>query len=143
MPLPDPEPGLVIAYTYLWRNEARAGRDSGKQRPSVIVLRSVRADDGLVRVTVVPVTHSPPLDPRVAMELPLPIKRHLGLDDSRSWVVLDEGNRFVWPGHDLVPVPGRPGEFAYGLLPPRFFRLLVDRLRALLRARGIELTNRS
>jgi hypothetical protein len=37
--LPEPVPGLVIGYAYLWRDEAPRGQDKGlKDRPCVIVL---------------------------------------------------------------------------------------------------------
>jgi hypothetical protein len=35
MPIPNPEPGLVISYAYLWHDEHHAGREEGKDRPSV------------------------------------------------------------------------------------------------------------
>jgi hypothetical protein len=56
---------------------------------------------GTAMVRVVPVTHSTPDDPNAAFELPRAVKRHLGLDAARSWVVLDEVNEFTWPGFDL------------------------------------------
>jgi len=35
MALPDPQPGLVISYSYLWHHEHRAGREEGlKSRPA-------------------------------------------------------------------------------------------------------------
>ncbi|MDE0718896.1 MAG: hypothetical protein OXH64_13265 [Rhodospirillaceae bacterium] len=37
MALPDPEPGLVVRYDYLWTHEAAAGRDQGKTRPACLV----------------------------------------------------------------------------------------------------------
>jgi hypothetical protein len=37
---------------------------------------------------------------------PALIKRQLKLDDVPSWVVLTEGNEFVWPGPDLRRLPG-------------------------------------
>lgn len=95
MPLPDPELGLVISYAYLWRREHLAGQREGrKDRPCVIVMALDRGPAGTI-VTVVPVTHAAPKDPSVAMELPQAVKRHLGLDEARSWVMLDESNRFV------------------------------------------------
>jgi hypothetical protein len=34
MPIPTPEPGLVISYAYLWHHEHEAGREEGrKDRP--------------------------------------------------------------------------------------------------------------
>jgi hypothetical protein len=87
MPILNPEPGLVISYSYLWHHEHRAGRDEGqKDRPSVIVLAVEREADAAIVVTVLPITHSPPLDPASAIEIPVPVKRHLGLDDDRSWI---------------------------------------------------------
>jgi hypothetical protein len=115
---PTPEPGLVIRYSYLWLREHRQGREEGsKDRPCAIVLR---ADDD--QVVVLAITHSPPDDPTSALELPAAIKRHLGLDTDRSWVVLSESNVFAWPGPDLRPTSGRPdASVGYGFLPPRFF----------------------
>ena len=34
MTLPDPKPGLVVRYDYLWTHEAAAGREQGKDRPA-------------------------------------------------------------------------------------------------------------
>jgi hypothetical protein len=98
MGIPTPEPGLVLNYAYLWHDEHRAGR-GGKDRPSVIVLSITRESDDAT--TVLPITHAAPHDPKAAIEIPLPVKKHLGLDDARSWIVIAEGNEFVWPGYDL------------------------------------------
>ena len=120
MTLPDPEVGLVIAYSYLWHREHQAGREEGrKDQPSVIVLAVERAADGPTFVTVLPVTHSAPAAVGDAVEIPAAIKRHLGIDQERSWIVVGEGNEFVWPGHDLRKVP-QTGRYEYGFLPPRF-----------------------
>ncbi len=72
-------------------------------------------------VTVAPVTHSQPGKQTPSVEIPARVKEHLGLDASRSWVILDETNEFPWPGYDLRLVPGKPGEFAYGVLPQKLF----------------------
>ncbi|MDP4025489.1 hypothetical protein Q8W71_22915 [Methylobacterium sp. NEAU 140] len=136
MRLPEPEPGLVVRYAYLWLREHRAGREEGvKDRPCAIVL-SLGTEAGQRRVLVVPVTHAPPADPEAALELPPAIKRHLGLDAERSWVVLSECNDFAWPGPDLRRIEGRgDASVAYGFLPPRFFAALRHRFVALARAR--------
>ena len=61
MPIPNPEPGLVISYAYLWHHEHQAGREEGqKDRPSVIVLAIEREADGATVATVLPITHSAP-----------------------------------------------------------------------------------
>ena len=129
MPLPVPEPGLVIGYAYLWHSEYEQGRQEGvKDRPCVLVL-ATKDEDGETVVTVVPVTHTPPSLPDEAVEIPLPTKRRLGLDTERSWIVVNEINRFAWPGPDLRPVSRAEAErFDYGLLPPSVFRQVRDRL---------------
>lgn len=85
MALPEPERGLVISYAYLWHREDRTGREEGvKNRPCVIVFAAERRGDIGILVRVVPITHSTPSDPSIALELPAPVKRHLGLDAERS-----------------------------------------------------------
>jgi hypothetical protein len=80
----------------------------------------------------VPVTHSQPENIDTALELPLAIKRHLGLDTERSWVVLSESNLFDWPGPDLRRVGDRDdSSVAYGFLPPKFFAELRRQFLAL------------
>jgi hypothetical protein len=119
--------GLVVSYAYLWRREHLAGQSEGrKDRPCVIVLAVDRGADGTM-VTVVPVTHAEPRDTSIAFELPPAVKRYLGLDGERSWVMLDEGNRFGWPGFDLRLVPRSNGRYDYGFLPPRLFAAMVTR----------------
>lgn len=121
MALPEPEPGLVISYAYLWHNEFRAGHVEGrKDRPSVIILAVTDTRDGGRMVTVLPITHRPPDPPGGGIELPTAVKRHLKLDDQRSWVMITEGNRFRWPGYDLRPIPGG-ADHSYGFLPPNLF----------------------
>lgn len=128
MALPDPKPGLVIHYSYLWSHEFDAGHEEGsKDRPVVIVV-AVEGESPRTRfVTVVPITHAPPPDPSSGIELPARVKEHLGLDDAPSWVIINEANRSAWPGHDLRPIPGtRPRRHHYGFLPPRLFDRILD-----------------
>lgn len=126
MGFPTPEPGLVLNYAYLWHHEHRTGQEEGrKNRPSVIVLCVTRTEDDATVVTVLPITHSPPFDPRAAVEIPPAVKRHLGLDDERSWIVVDEGNEFVWPGYDLRKVQ-KTNAYAFGFLPPRLFNAVRE-----------------
>jgi hypothetical protein len=51
--------------------------------------------EGRQVVTVVPVTHMPPADPADPVEIQAALKAHLGLDDSRSWIVITETNDFL------------------------------------------------
>ncbi len=139
--LPEPVPGLVIRYAYLWYEEAEAGAEEGrKDRPAVIVLALRREGDETV-VLVAPVTHRAPDDPVAAIEIPLVTKRRLGLDSERSWIVADDLNQFVWPGPDLRA--GSDGSFAYGELPAALFQKLRARVLALARGGGGRVTERT
>jgi hypothetical protein len=70
MGYPEPELGLVISYSYLWSEEAAAGHAEGrKNRPCAILLVIQQAEGEPPRVTVAPITHSPPHDPGVAIEI--------------------------------------------------------------------------
>jgi hypothetical protein len=91
----------VICYSYLWASEHRRGTEEGnKNRPCAIVAaRQV--------VTVVPITHTRPAEAADAVEIPAALKRHLGLDDLASWIVVTETNDFVWPGPGPSPRAGR------------------------------------
>jgi hypothetical protein len=131
---PDPKPGLVIRYSYLWLSEAASGREEGlKDRPCAIVV--VTADVGeRKRVLALPITHSLPRDMEFAVELPQETKRRLRLDDQHSWIMLSEWNDFLWPGPDLRPLPGKgPETVALGYLPPGFFEHMRQRFLALAR----------
>ncbi len=138
MPLPAPELGLVISYAYLWNSEFEKGQEEGlKDRPCALVLSS-RDEGGDSIVAVVPVTHSPPERPEEAVEIPAVTKRRLGLDEARSWIVVSEINRSVWPGSDLRPVSrAEPERFEYGFLPPALFCQVLERFEACAAARRL------
>jgi hypothetical protein len=130
MPIPTPEPGLVISYAYLWDHEAQSGQEEGrKDRPCVIALAVERQPDGETLVTALPVTHRQPDSAAAAVEIPQAVKRYLGLDDARSWVIVSEGDQFVWPGYDLRKTPGSD-RYDYGFLPPRLFQQILAAFRA-------------
>ncbi len=134
MDFPAPVPGLVIRYSYLWASEHARGQEEGvKDRPCAVILATkTEANDQVV--TVLPISHTPPAIPLLAVEIPTAVKRRLRLDDERSWVVLSEANRFTWPGPDLRPLrPGDPQSTAYGPLPFGLFedirRKFIDALK--------------
>ncbi|HEV2270846.1 MAG TPA: hypothetical protein VGR92_15440 [Steroidobacteraceae bacterium] len=132
---PEPEVGLVISYSYLWKEEEEQGLVEGrKDRPCAIVLTvEVPAAESNRRkqVAVAPITHSPPHDSSVVVEIPPRVKEHLGLDGERSWVILDEVNIFTWPGFDLRPIRRDETRIDYGLLPPKFFDRLIEKFKEL------------
>jgi hypothetical protein len=55
------------------------------------------------------------------VEIPAKVRRAIGLDDAPSWVIVSEHNIDEWPNGGLAPVPGRPGVFSYGFIPPGLF----------------------
>lgn len=133
---PEPQPGLVIRYSYLWAAEAREGREEGvKDRPCAIVMAAVD-EEGVRRVIVLPITHRPSTDETVSIEIPAATKLRLGLDEQRSWVIVSEFNSFTWPGPDLRPLPGKgPESVVIGFLPRGLFRIVRDRFVETVRQR--------
>lgn len=126
MKKPEPEVGLVIRFDFLWSHERERGLEEGaKARPCVIVTAIVRKGDGAVEVLLAPITHSPPKEGAVAIEVPSRVGRHLGLDEERSYIIADESNSVAWDDAGIVPAePGK--QWAYGRIP----QALYDQLRA-------------
>ena len=123
---------MVIRYSYLWRADFQRGQEEGeKDRPCAIVLVVNESARGKI-VTVLPITHSPPGKSELAVELSEGTKRRLGLDNERSWVVLNESNRFRWPGPDIRRAnPRDPSSFVFGQLPyASFIRIREGFLKA-------------
>ena len=120
MTLPDPKPGLVARYDYLWTHEAAGGREQGKNRPACLVAATDRAARPRY-VVLLPITHRAPSGATVGIEIPARVKQAIGLDDAPSWVIVSEHNVDEWPNGGLSPVPGQAESFAYGFLPPGLF----------------------
>lgn len=137
MDIPDPRPGLVIRYGYLWRDEHQRGIDEGsKDRPCAIVV-AVSPAAGRKRVVVVPITHTPPRANSGEIAVPSLTARRLGLDDRPQWIVTGEVNVFTWPGPDIRPAPGsNPISIAYGQLPHGLTTQLINRVREHVRQRS-------
>ena len=144
MAFPVPVPGMVIRYSYLWRDEYKKGRDEGvKDRPCAIVV-AAEPIGGRRTVVVVPVTHTPPSGSDYAIEIPTAVKRRLGLDGERSWVVVNEANRFVWPGPDLRPAKrGEAGSVVFGHLPLRMYEEIRAKFVKALRKGAAEPVSRT
>ena len=120
MALPAPQPGLVIRCDYLWTREAAAGRQQGKDLPACLVA----ATDSTVKprfVVILPITHTAPSGDTVGIEIPPKVRAAIGLDDEPSWVIVSDHNVDEWPNAGLAPIPGRPGIFSYGFVPPGLF----------------------
>ena len=144
MPLPKPVQGLVIRYSYLWRHEFLRGQEEGvKDRPCAVVLMTT-GEGGREIATVLPITHTPPSDPKFALEISSETKKRLGLDAERSWVMLSEANRFHWPGPDLRPARNDDiGSIAFGQLPYKFAEEIRLAFIAHLKARRVTIVGRT
>lgn len=120
MALPEPKPGLVIRYDYLWSQDAAVGRDQGKDRLACLVAASDSTTTPRF-VVILPITHTPPGGATIGIEIPARVRQALGLDDAPSWVIVSEHNVDEWPNGGLAPIPGRPSVFSYGFIPPGLF----------------------
>ena len=94
-----------------------------KDRPGVIALAVERQPDGETLVIIPPITHLPTNNSDAGIEIPRPVKWRLGLEDARSWVIVSEGDQFVWPGYNLRKLPGTARSRIW---PPAAASLLSD-----------------
>lgn len=128
MALPKPEPGLVFRYDYLWARQSANRAQSGKERPACLVATPLDADF----VLILPITHSKPGPNTAAVEIPDAVRRALGLNHERSWVIVSEYNVDTWPNAGIAPLKDRKA-FSYGFIPPRLFesirRLFIQEVR--------------
>ena len=126
MPLPTPELGLVVHYSFVW---AGAGRrippDTGKSRPCLIIdLEQVEEPPAggrvVTRVTYLPISHIAPRPGEAALGIPPRVAQHLGLTQETSFLYTSYAVEDDWP-FDLEPAPGADGRFDYGFIPPKLF----------------------
>jgi hypothetical protein len=137
MPLPKAEAGLVFRYDFLWNREARQGRSVGKERPACLAVATDPESDPQV-VVVLPITHSKPTGGTIGVEIPLPVRRMLGMDSERCWVIVTEFNIDEWPPAGMAPLPGTKTVFAYGILPDGVFdRIKTEFLKHFDGKRGV------
>jgi antitoxin component of MazEF toxin-antitoxin module len=105
------------------------------------VICTENVEDGATLVTVLPITHSAPKIKSEAIEIPRAINKHLGLDDDQSWIVISEGNEFIWPGYDLRKLR-ETDSYEHGFLPPKFFNQIRDAFVKLARQGNAKKTTR-
>ena len=127
-----PEPGLIVRYDFLWKEEERRGLEDGlKDRPCAIILASKPRADGSIEVVLCPITHSPPNDSQTAVAIPAKVSRALGLDDEQSWIKTHQVNTLIWP-EGQIPfgiTPARFGEWSFGRLPQALGRAAFEQVR--------------
>jgi hypothetical protein len=122
VPLPHPELGLVVYYSYVFRNPTRNIGAAGKQRPCLIIaVFPDRAEPRRTSVLYLPITHSQPTQNEEAIEIPADTRFAAGLDGLPQWVLIGGGDLDTWP-EDIFNLPNQPGVFHFGFMPPGFFR---------------------
>lgn len=130
MAIPDPSPGLVVRYDYLWSREQAVGRSQGKDRPVCLIAASSTTPRFVV---LLPITHSRPTGDTVGIEIPAKVRQSIGLDDAPSWVIVSEHNVDEWPNAGLAPIPGKTDVYAYGFIPPGLFTRIKEEFLKLAR----------
>ncbi len=141
MAKPSPQGGLVIRYDYLWHSEEQDGREEGsKVRPCAVVVALPPPPNGIEQAVVCAVTHTQPHPPVEGVEIPTKVKRHLGLDGERSWVIVSEGNLVDWDDPGIEPVG--PNQWSYGFVPTALADMLRNKLLGYYRAGQLPLVNR-
>ena len=129
MALPEPRPGLVIGYDFLFREQADAGMENAsKPHPAAIVI--VTKQDVQTRVSLVAISHSPPRSGQAHHHMKLAPSecRQMGLDSGDHWVNLRDINSFDWPGYDLARI-APDGGYVYGRMSKGTFVRLVEALK--------------
>lgn len=140
----EPKPGLVVRYDFLWKEEQRAGVESGKDRPCAIVLTSTERPDGSKDVLLCAITHTPPGKGETAVKVPAAVANHLGLDESPSWIKTDQVNRLVWE-KGRIPYgisPAAKGEWTFGMVPQALGRQVFEQVRDKARQRTLRTVDR-
>ena len=140
----QPEPGLVVRFDFVFHVDSERGRESGKDRPTAIVIALSRKEDDGQNVILAPITHTPPSPTDTAIPLPAAVARRLGLDDQPMWIKPRELNRLPWLDNRL-PVgltPVKSGQWSYGYLPPDLHARLKQAVLDEVKARRANITDR-
>jgi hypothetical protein len=132
--IPEPIPGLIFRYGYVWLEDCRKGRtDPSKDRPACIIARIAQQADRSLKIVddvavqpgdviILPITTKPPGRGQVAVELTADEKRLCRLNpDFPSWLIVSEFNADIWPNADLSLIPGT-SRIDYGIARPGLIR---------------------
>lgn len=140
----EPKVGLVVRYDFLWKEEKRAGLDSGKDRPCAIVLASAEKADGSKDVLLCAITHNPPGRGESAVKVPPAVAKHLGLDEGQSWIKTDQVNKLAWE-KGRIPYgisQASKGEWTFGMVPQGLGRQVFEQVREKARLRTLQTVDR-
>ena len=130
----DPQVGDMLRYDYLWSHEHKKGHVDGLKegRACFVVVATKPQDDGSRFIALAGVSHRPPSPEDRAIDIPMKVGKHLGLDDERSWIKTAEINEIVCQGNripvGLQPVRQSTNQFIHGKLPRVMREELVARV---------------
>jgi hypothetical protein len=140
-----PEPGLVICYDFLWKEDRARGVESGaKDRPSAIILVVKSDTDSSSKVVVCPVTHTPPRRSRDGIEMPRKVATHLGLDEEQMWIKTDVVNVMTWEDGQ-VPfgvTPAKRSGWEFGILPDKLSKKIIESVLTNMRSGDLDQISR-
>ena len=89
MYVPDEPPiGTLVAYEYRWLCQENTRNDGAKAYPVALITLPY----------AVGMSHKPTHASEKAIEGPKKLKRHLGLDEDRSWIYTDQLIHLAWSG---------------------------------------------
>jgi hypothetical protein len=97
---------------------------------------------GRTRLLVAPVTHSRSEATADAVEMPAKVKRLMGLDSARSWIVTTELNSFIWPGPDIRISPASKNPII-DAVPDWLFFQVRDAILQRSRSGQLDITSRT
>lgn len=130
--LPAPKVGMVVNYEYIWARQFRDGfkpEDVVKIRPCAILAVVEGKDDTTVYVS--PMTHTAPYHPERSIKLGEDTSRRLRMDCNSTYLMVDEVNKFTWPGDGLRRVFNRgAASYSFGNLPEAVLLEARSKLKA-------------
>jgi len=143
VPLPNPELGLIVNYSYSFHRRTKVIGDAGKNRPCLIAAVFPDRQEPLrTGILYLPITHTKPGPEDEGIALSIDARYAAGLDSARQWVLTSQGNQDTWP-EDIFALPNKPGQFSYGFLPPSAFKAVQISLTALYAQRKFNIIRRS
>ena len=129
MRAPNPFPGLVVGYSYLWHQDYKLERDFSENPATYGVILSVREELGDKIVLVAALTDLQPRNTE-GVALPDATRERLGLPSAQYWIITSEVNRFIWPGPDLRSADS-VSKNELNVLPPILFESIKSSIHTL------------
>ncbi len=139
---PEPQPGQIIRFDYLWKREEERGAMQGmKDRPCVVLAKTTCEHTGAEAVIVCPITHSPPYEDQECVRISKKDSRQMGLSKSEQWVKTDEANVVPWSDPGIIRAT--PTKWLFGRVPKYAFEAIRQSVLDCSKKQRLEMVNRS